>query len=102
MHFIRYALCFISLQLSDGVLEIQGNQLTRDLNSVIATGKNWSVPFFWAPVIRYISCPILHHHVFRVSGFLQIADGPSAYLYIRSCACDNGYCGGWPHLPTGI
>ncbi|KHN95486.1 creatine transporter [Metarhizium album ARSEF 1941] len=36
-----------------------GNQLTRDLNSVIATGKNWSIPFIWAPVVRYISCPIL-------------------------------------------
>lgn len=41
------------------MLEIQGNQLTRDLNAVIATGKNWSIPVFWAPVIRYISCPIL-------------------------------------------
>ncbi|KID67879.1 Creatine transporter [Metarhizium brunneum] len=36
-----------------------GNQLTRDLNAVIATGKNWRIPVFWAPVIRYISCPIL-------------------------------------------
>ncbi|KAK2608579.1 hypothetical protein QQS21_002926 [Conoideocrella luteorostrata] len=36
-----------------------GNQLTRDLNSVVAKGKNWSIPLFWAPTIRYISCPIL-------------------------------------------
>lgn len=37
----------------------QGNQLRHDLNSVIGTGKNWSLPSFWAPVLRYISGPIL-------------------------------------------
>lgn len=26
---------------------------------MVATGKNWSIPCFWAPIIRYISCPIL-------------------------------------------
>ena len=37
----------------------QGNQLRRDLNQIVAKGKNWKIPFFWAPVIRYVSCPIL-------------------------------------------
>ncbi|KAJ2899397.1 hypothetical protein MKZ38_003069 [Zalerion maritima] len=36
-----------------------GNQLTRDLNVIVGQGKNWSIPVFWSPVIRYISAPIL-------------------------------------------
>ncbi|KLJ11513.1 hypothetical protein EMPG_13293 [Blastomyces silverae] len=36
-----------------------GNQLTRDLNIVVATGKNWRIPVFWGPVVKYISAPIL-------------------------------------------
>ncbi|KAL8748358.1 MAG: hypothetical protein Q9184_007363 [Pyrenodesmia sp. 2 TL-2023] len=36
-----------------------GNQLRRDLNVVVATGKNWNIPVFWSPLIRYISAPIL-------------------------------------------
>lgn len=36
-----------------------GNQLRRDLNVIVATGKNWSIPVFWSPMIRYISSPIL-------------------------------------------
>ncbi|KAK7715843.1 hypothetical protein SLS63_011259 [Diaporthe eres] len=36
-----------------------GLQLTRDLNLVVATGKNWSIPFYWGFVIRYCSAPIL-------------------------------------------
>lgn len=36
-----------------------GNQLRHDLNSVIGLGKNWQLPFFWAPVLRYITGPIL-------------------------------------------
>ena len=36
-----------------------GNQLRRDLNVIVATGKNWSIPSLWAPLIRYISAPIL-------------------------------------------
>lgn len=39
---------------------IQGNQLRRDLNVVILTReKNWAIPSFWAPLLRYISAPIL-------------------------------------------
>ncbi|KAJ3453179.1 hypothetical protein MRS44_018834 [Fusarium solani] len=36
-----------------------GNQLRRDLNVVIATGKNWSIPWLWPIVLRYVSAPIL-------------------------------------------
>ncbi|KAL9001696.1 MAG: hypothetical protein Q9188_005341 [Gyalolechia gomerana] len=36
-----------------------GNQLRRDLNVIVASGKNWSIPTFWSPLIRYISAPIL-------------------------------------------
>lgn len=37
----------------------QGNQLRRDLNVIVASGKNWKIPALWAPLIRYISSPIL-------------------------------------------
>lgn len=37
----------------------QGNQLRRDLNVTVAQGNNWAIPFFWAPVLKYISAPIL-------------------------------------------
>jgi solute carrier family 6 GABA transporter-like protein 1 len=37
----------------------QGNQLRRDLNVVIATGKNWSIPIVWPVILRYVSAPIL-------------------------------------------
>lgn len=33
--------------------------LTRDLNAVIAQGNNWSLPMFWAPVMRWITAPVL-------------------------------------------
>lgn len=36
-----------------------GNQLRRDLNVVIATGKNWSIPVAWPVILRYVSSPIL-------------------------------------------
>ncbi|KAL8868936.1 MAG: hypothetical protein Q9174_004651 [Haloplaca sp. 1 TL-2023] len=36
-----------------------GEQLRRDLNVIVAAGKNWSIPVFWSPMIRYISSPIL-------------------------------------------
>ncbi|KAI8648681.1 hypothetical protein NCS57_01480200 [Fusarium keratoplasticum] len=36
-----------------------GNQLRHDLNVVVATGKNWSIPWFWPTILRYISAPIL-------------------------------------------
>ncbi|POS72091.1 sodium-dependent noradrenaline transporter [Diaporthe helianthi] len=30
----------------------QGLQLTRDLNLVVATGKNWSIPAYWGSIVR--------------------------------------------------
>jgi solute carrier family 6 GABA transporter-like protein 1 len=35
------------------------NQLRRDLNVVVGRGKNWNIPVFWGPVLRYGSAPIL-------------------------------------------
>lgn len=37
----------------------QGNQLRRDLNVIVGSGKNWSLPTFWPVLLRYISGPIL-------------------------------------------
>lgn len=37
----------------------QANQLCRDLNNVVAVGKNWSIPVVWGPVLRYVSAPIM-------------------------------------------
>ncbi|CAL8583961.1 hypothetical protein XPA_009571 [Xanthoria parietina] len=36
-----------------------GNQLRRDLNVIVGSGKNWNIPVFWSPLIRYVSAPIL-------------------------------------------
>ena len=38
---------------------MQGHQLSRDLNVIIAQGKNWGLPFLWAPILRWFSAPIL-------------------------------------------
>ncbi|KAA8643778.1 hypothetical protein EYZ11_008211 [Aspergillus tanneri] len=54
-----------------------GNQLMRDLNVVIATGKNWSIPIYWGPVVRYISAPILAIIVsFSYPAFYKKRDDP--------------------------
>lgn len=37
----------------------QGHQLTKDLNVIVARGKNLALPVFWAPLLRYVSGPIL-------------------------------------------
>jgi solute carrier family 6 GABA transporter-like protein 1 len=37
----------------------QTNQMRRDFNVIVGQGKNWNIPFFWGPVLRYISAPIL-------------------------------------------
>lgn len=37
----------------------KGYQLSLDLNLVVATGKNWSIPSFWGFLLRYITSPIL-------------------------------------------
>lgn len=36
-----------------------GNQLRQDLNAVVAQGKNWNIPVFWGPLLRFISSPTL-------------------------------------------
>ncbi|PVH86149.1 hypothetical protein DL98DRAFT_582737 [Cadophora sp. DSE1049] len=36
-----------------------GNQLTRDLNVHVAVGHNWAIPMFCAPILRFVSAPIL-------------------------------------------
>ncbi|KAK2759988.1 hypothetical protein FQN54_002724 [Arachnomyces sp. PD_36] len=36
-----------------------GNQLRHDLNPVVSKGSNWSLPFWWPVLLRYISSPIL-------------------------------------------
>ncbi|KAJ0336153.1 hypothetical protein COL922a_008316 [Colletotrichum nupharicola] len=36
-----------------------GNQLRRDLNVIIGSGKNWNIPTFWPVLLRYVSGPIL-------------------------------------------
>lgn len=33
--------------------------MRRDFNVVVGHGKNWNIPMFWGPVLRYISAPIL-------------------------------------------
>ncbi|KAF2452336.1 putative sodium/chloride dependent neurotransmitter transporter [Lineolata rhizophorae] len=37
----------------------QGNQLRHDLNVIVGAGKNWNIPNWWAPILRYIAAPIL-------------------------------------------
>ena len=44
---------------TDSHIPLQMNQLRRDLNLIVATGKNWAIPVIWGPVLRYISAPIL-------------------------------------------
>lgn len=38
-----------------------GNQLRRDLNITVAPpgSKNWRIPVYWAPILRYFSAPVL-------------------------------------------
>ncbi|KAG9567157.1 SNF-domain-containing protein, partial [Aureobasidium melanogenum] len=36
-----------------------GNQLRRDLNLIIGSGKNWKIPFFLPILLRYVSGPVL-------------------------------------------
>jgi len=47
------------LNLAHMLTNKQGNQLRHDLNTVIGGGSNWSLPAIWAPVLRYVSGPIL-------------------------------------------
>jgi solute carrier family 6 GABA transporter-like protein 1 len=38
---------------------LQGEQLRQDLNIIVGTGKNWNIPVFWGPLVKYVSGPIL-------------------------------------------
>lgn len=38
---------------------LQGNQLRRDLNVIVGTGRNWKIPSFLPFLLRYISGPVL-------------------------------------------
>lgn len=38
---------------------LQGNQLRRDLNLIVGTGRNWKIPSFWPFLLRYVSGPVL-------------------------------------------
>ncbi|KAF3355064.1 hypothetical protein VDGD_07956 [Verticillium dahliae] len=35
------------------------NQLRRDLNTIVGSGKNWNIPAFWGPLVKYVAAPIL-------------------------------------------
>lgn len=55
----------------------QGQQLRLDLNIIIARGKNWNIPVFWAPLLRFISAPVLAIiYGFSYPGFHQLRDDP--------------------------
>lgn len=54
-----------------------GNQLRRDLNLIVGTGKNWKIPSFWPFLIRYISAPTLAIiYSFAYPGFYVLRDDP--------------------------
>jgi solute carrier family 6 GABA transporter-like protein 1 len=54
-----------------------GNQLRHDLNQIVGQGKNWSLPVFWAPMIRYIAAPILAIvFSFSYPGFYELRNDP--------------------------
>ncbi|GKT82321.1 sodium chloride dependent neurotransmitter [Colletotrichum tofieldiae] len=54
-----------------------GNQLRRDLNVVIGSGKNWNIPTFWPVLLRYISGPILSIvYGFSYPAFYQVRYDP--------------------------
>ncbi|KAH6989180.1 hypothetical protein BKA56DRAFT_476790 [Ilyonectria sp. MPI-CAGE-AT-0026] len=36
-----------------------GQQLRLDLNVIVGTGKNWTIPVIWGPLLRFISAPTL-------------------------------------------
>lgn len=38
---------------------LQGQQLRLDLNVIVGTGKNWTIPVIWGPLLRFISAPTL-------------------------------------------
>ena len=58
----------------------------RDLNTVVARGRNWRIPSFWAPVLKYISAPILAIIVaFAYPQFHQVRNNP-LHIFAFTCA----------------
>ena len=54
-----------------------GNQLRRDLNLIVGTGKNWTIPTFWPFLLRYISAPVLALiYSFSYPAFYQLRNDP--------------------------
>ncbi|KAH7323124.1 hypothetical protein B0I35DRAFT_350581 [Stachybotrys elegans] len=54
-----------------------GNQLKRDLNLIVGQGKNWSIPTFWAVILRYVAAPALAIvYSFSYPGFYQLRNDP--------------------------
>ncbi|RMX80491.1 hypothetical protein D0869_07514 [Hortaea werneckii] len=55
----------------------QGEQLRCDLNVTVGTGRNWKIPFFWAPILRYVAAPILAIvYSFAYPSFYAVRDDP--------------------------
>lgn len=58
-----------------------GEQLRRDLNVIVGSGKNWDIPLFWGLLVKYISGPVLAIvFSFSYPGFY--ADGRKDPLHI--------------------
>lgn len=56
---------------------MQGNQLRHDLNIIVGSGGNWSIPFFWGPFLRFVSGPILAIiYGFSYPAFYDLRDDP--------------------------
>jgi solute carrier family 6 GABA transporter-like protein 1 len=55
----------------------QGNQLKRDLNLIVGQGKNWSIPVFWSPILRYVAAPALSIvYSFSYPNFYKLRNDP--------------------------
>jgi solute carrier family 6 (neurotransmitter transporter, GABA) member 1 len=37
----------------------KGYQLTHDINYIVCVGKQWRLPVFWSPLLRYFTAPVL-------------------------------------------
>jgi solute carrier family 6 (neurotransmitter transporter, GABA) member 1 len=63
--------------------------LSRDLNITVAQGKNWALPSFWAPVLRYITAPILAIiYSFAYPTFYKVRNDPLhiiAFTAMHAC-----------------
>lgn len=55
----------------------QGNQLKRDLNLIVGQGKNWKIPIFWSPILRYVAAPALAIvYSFSYPNFYELRNDP--------------------------